>query len=52
MQKDPVLARFKETVVLGTDDSSFSFPVKKPDNKYVLGTQGSDGALIQSHTKQ
>lgn len=49
-QKDPVLARFKETVFLGTEDSSFSFPIKKLDDKYLLGTQGSGGALIWSHT--
>lgn len=34
------MACFKETVVLGTDDSSFPLPVKKPDDKYVLGAQG------------
>jgi len=52
MQKDPFLACFKPTDVLGTDDSASSFPIKKPDNKYVLGTQRSTGALIQSHTKR
>lgn len=39
-QKNPVWANFKETVVLGSDDSSFPLPIKKPDDKYVLGTQG------------
>lgn len=33
-------ACFKETVVLGTEDSSFPLPVKKPHDKYVLGAQG------------
>lgn len=39
-QKNPLWACFKETVVLGTDDSSFPSPVKKPDDEYILGAQG------------
>lgn len=39
-QKNPVWACFKETVVLGSDDSSFPLSIKKPDDKYVLGAQG------------
>lgn len=37
-QKNQVWTCFKETVVLGSDDSSF--PIKKPDDKYILGAQG------------
>lgn len=37
-QKNPVWACFKETVVLGSDESFF--PIKKPDDKYILGAQG------------
>lgn len=39
-QKNPVWACFKETVGLGSDDSSIPLPTKKPDDKYVLGAQG------------
>lgn len=46
-QKNSVLACFRDLTI-----HLFAFAIKTSDDKQALGTQGSAGALIQSHTKQ